>query len=212
MAHINFLEPPRFSFRQFSLKDFELNYLWIMIILGVVILFMMVFGLIQQARVKALDMELAAVTAEARKASGQTDKPVVAKATLMDTLMQRVVWSPILNTIANHTPDTIALNYIKGASSGGRGLQLEGSAADVLATVRYEEELATLPIFSKVFLKSYSKQSENAAGGGAAAAGLPAGKTDAAADPKAAAAATAKSASRGIPSSQSTFEIQAWLK
>jgi hypothetical protein len=203
MAHINFLEPPRFAFGQFNFKNFELNYLWMMVILAVIMSFMVVFGLVQRYRVSAMDKKLAVVMAEVRKTSGQTDaKSGVAKATLMDSLMQRVVWSPVLNTIANHTPDTISLNYIKGIAGGGRSISLEGSGADVLATVRFEEDLSTLPIFSKVFLKSFTKQSDG--GSAEKSAPVPAAKPGAVVDTK----ADRKSTS----SSQSTFEIQAWLK
>lgn len=206
MAHINFLEPQRFAFRQFNLKNLELNYFSMMIILAVVVTFMISFGMVQRYRVKAMDKVLSDIVAEAKKAAGATTPQAgAAKATMKDALAQRVAWSPILNAIANHTPDTIALNFIKGAATGIRSVQLEGSGADVLATVRYEEELSTLPVFSKVFLKSSTGRDS---GEGAVAAAKP----DAAADKKKEAAPGSKPARGGRGASQPTFEIQAWLK
>lgn len=202
MAHINFLEEPRFGFRQFNLKHLELNYFWMMVVLGVFVVTVVSFGLIQRHRVLVASEELTTAMAEAKKASGV--KPPVAAAgapvaTIMDALNQRVAWSPILNAIANHTPDTISLSFIKGATLVNRGVQIEGSGADVLATVRYEEELSTLPSFSKVFLKSSVGRES----------GPP---SEASSDKKVDAASTTKPVSGARGMSQPTFEIQAWLK
>lgn len=206
MAHINFQEPTRFALWQLdfkSLKSFDLNYFWMMIILCLILLFMLSFGLVQRSRILSMDAKLTKAVAEAKKASGvQPVKTGAPKATLRDSLMQRVAWSPILNAIANHTPDTIALNYIKGASAGARSLQIEGASTDVLASVRYEDELSTLPIFSKVFLKSSTGQDTGPA---------------AAAKPTATIGTKLDTALNGKPevgsvTSRSTFEIQAWLK
>lgn len=188
MAHINFLEEQRFGFRQFNLKDIELNYLFMMVILGVFLILMLGFGLIQRYRISGMNEELAAAIAELKKSSGAP----MAKAgtpqalTLLGALSQRVVWSPILNAIANTTPDSVFLNFIKGSSMVNRGVQIEGVGADVLATVRYEDDLSMLPVFSKVFLKSSSEKS----------------------DKKAETKSTQPS--RGV--SGLTFEIQAWLR
>lgn len=209
MAHINFQEPPRFSWGQLDFKifrSFELNYFWMMVILCAFLLFMLTFGLAQRSRVLGMNAKLIAAVADLKASSGEqpAKKGEAPKATLRDSLMQRVVWSPILNAIANHTPDTIALNYIKGASAGSRSLQLEGTGADVLASVRYENELSTLPVFSKVFLSSAT-----GAGGGASSG---AAKPGASLGAKADAALSGSSGDGGSKTARSTFEIQAWLK
>lgn len=202
MAHINFLEPPRFSLRQFNLKNFELNYLWMMVIAGALLLLMVVYGVVQQRRISTLNNDLTVAMAEAKKGVGAPAKPGAApKATLMDALQLRVQWAPILNAIANHTPDTISLNYIKGSAMGSRSVQIEGVGSDVLAAARYEDELATVPFFSKVVLQS-SVAKEGAASKTAV------DKGDAKADTK----TDAKSAAVPAGKTQLTFEIQGWLK
>lgn len=204
MAHINFLEKQRFGLRQFNLKDFELNYFWMMVMLGTLLAVMLTYGLVQRYRIGRINGELTAAIAEVKKTSGaQPVKPgAPQKPSILDSLLQRVVWSPILNAIANHTPDTIALNYVKGASLVNRGVQVEGVGADVLATVRYEEDLSTIPFFSKVFLKSSSDKNTGAP------AGAPAPKSDAKPDAK----PEEKPVTKATTAQRPTFEIQAWLK
>jgi hypothetical protein len=196
MAHINFLEPPRFSLQQFNLKNFELNYFWMMVIAGVLLVFMLTYGMVQRHRVSSFNVDLAAALAEAKAASGArtTGSGQPQKPTLMDALRQRVVWSPILNAIANHTPDTVSLNYIKGNTTGSRTVQLEGMGADVLSAARYEDELSAVPFFSKVMLQSSSQKEATAS---------TADKSDAKSENKLAATGGG---------GQLTFEIQGWLK
>lgn len=204
MAHINFLEEERFGFGQFNLKNFELNYLWMSVILGVFLILMLSFGLLQRYRVLGMNEELAAAVAELKKTSSiQPVKPGVSQAPmLLDALLQRVAWSPILNAIANITPDTIFLNYIKGSTMVNRGVQIEGVGADVLATVRYEEQLSTIPFFSKVFLKSSTDRSAEESGGPVPA------KSDTKSDTKTEAQPTIVRRN----SSRLVFEMQVWLK
>lgn len=201
MAHINFLEPPRFSLRQFNLRNFELNYFWMMVIAGCLLGFMFTYGFVQRARIGSLNEDLTIAVEAAKKAGGKpVAKPGTAqKASILDGLYRRVMWSPILNAIANATPDSVSLQLIKG-SAGGRDIKLEGVGADVLATARYEEDLAKVPFFSKVLLRS---SSEKAVGASAAAA-----------KPEKTEKSDEKSVA-GVPRStktQLTFEIQGWLK
>lgn len=201
MAHINFLEPPRFSLRQLNLKNFELNYLWMMVIAGILVVVMIIYGVVQQRRISTLNGELTVALA-AQKGVKKPAKPgAPQKPTLMDALQQRVRWAPILNAIANHTPDTISLNYIKGSSLGNRSLQIEGVGADVLAAARYEDELATVPFFSKVELQS---SAEKAAGAAKPAAGT--------AENKVATKTEVQSVVTSERKTQLTFEIQGWLR
>ena len=200
MAHINFLEPPKFSLRQLNLKNFELNYFWMMMIAGVLLVFMFTYGFVQRARIGSLHDHLAVTLEEAKKAGGKpAAKPGAQKASILDGLYRRIVWSPILNAIANATPDTVSLQQIKGSSSS-HGIKLEGVGADVLSAARYEEDLSNVPFFSKVLLLS---SIEKAMGGGPAAV-----KTD----------KTEKTEERGTAGAprsaktQLTFEIQGWLK
>lgn len=197
MAHINFLEPPRFSLRQFNLKNFELNYLWMMVIAGALLLLMVIYGVVQQSRVASLNEALIVAAEAAKKAGGALPaKPgAPQKVTLLDTLQMRVVWSPIINAIANTTPDTVSLNYIKGNAVGKRTVQLEGVGADVLSAARYKDDLSAVPFFSKVVLQSSSSRE---------IAKSTAEKPDAKVDTKSAAVPSGKS--------QLTFEIQGWLK
>lgn len=201
MAHINFLEPPRFSLRQFNLKNFELNYFWMMVIAGILLVFMVIYGLVQQRRVSSLNNDLTIAAAEAKKGAKQTAKPgAPQKPTLMDAFQQRIQWSPILNAIANHTPDTVSLNFIKGLASS-RSVQIEGVGADVLAAARYEDDLSSIPLFSRVVLQSSLAKESGAAKGAAEKADT---KTEAKTDAK----SVAVSAGR----TQLTFEIQGWVK
>lgn len=194
MAHINFLEPPRFSLRQFNLKSFVLNYFWMMVIAGLLLLFMFIYGAVQRSRVASLNSALTVAIEESKKASGAQPAKSGApqKATIMDALQQRVIWSPILNAIANHTPDTVSLNYIKGNATGTRTVQLEGVGADVLSAARYKDDLSTVPFFSKVALQSSSSREIV----------------------KSTAEKEVKADTHGVASSKSqlTFEIQGWLK
>ncbi len=202
MAHINFLEPPRFSLRQFNLKNFELNYLWMMVIGGLLLIVMIVYGLVQQHRVSGLNNDLSEAMAEAKKGTGQPAKPGAApKVTFLDTFQQRVQWSPILNAIANHTPDTISLNFIKGSALGSRSVQIEGAGSDVLAAARYEDDLAKIPFFSKVVLQSSTSKEVGATK-----------PSPDKADSKTEAKTDAKSVAVPAGRSQLTFEIQGWVK
>lgn len=202
MAHINFLEPPKFSLRQFNLKNFELNYFWMMVIAGILLLMMFTYGIVQRARIGSFNEQLVILADEARKASG---KPVTKageqKASIMDALYQRILWAPILNAIANTTPDSISLQLIKG-STGARSVRLEGVGADVLASARYEEDLGKVPVFSKVALLS---SVEKRPGGGAAVT-----KPDK--DSKEKVEDKGGGAIPRLAKPQLTFEIQGWLK
>lgn len=200
MAHINFLEPSKFSLSQFNLKNFELNYFWMMVLAGLILVFMFTYGMVQRIRIGALNEKLDAAIAAAKAAGGaKTSQPGAPKATMMDDLRQRVTWSPILNAITNRTPDTISLNYIKGVSTGARTLQIEGVGADVLAAARYEDELSQVPYFAKVLLQSSSEKAP-----GTARVGV-----DKSTGTKPVAAPTAP-VSGGAR--QLVFEIQGWLK
>lgn len=163
--------------------------------------FMITYGMVQRLRIGSLNEELDAAIAEAKAAGGvKVDKSGAAqKATMMDDLRQRVTWSPILNAITNHTPDTISLNYIKGISTGARTLQIEGVGADVLAAARYEDELSQIPYFAKVLLQS---SSEKAPGTARVAVDKSTGTK-----PVAAPSAPVSGGAR-----QLVFEIQGWLK
>lgn len=203
MAHINFLEPPRFSLRQFNLKNFELNYLWMMVIGGALLLVMMVYGMVQQRRISSLNKDLTAAMATVKR-GGKPAKPgAPQKPTLTDAFLQRVQWAPILNAIANSTPDTISLNYIKGSALGSRSVQIEGVGADVLAAARYEDVLAKVPFFSKVDLLSSGEKGGSKAG---------VGKGDVKAEAKSDAKSATAAAAAATGNAQLTFEIQGWLK
>ncbi len=201
MAHINFLEPSKFSLSQFNLRNFEMNYLWMMVLAGLILLVMLMYGLVQRLRIGSLNEDLVAAIAAAEAAGGARVDPLgtAQKAAMMDDLRQRVTWSPILNAITNHTPDTISLNYIKGISTGMRTLQIEGVGADVLAAARYKEELSQVPYFAKVLLQSSSEK----------APGTARVEVDPSTGAKPAAAAAAP-ISGGAK--QLVFEIQGWLK
>lgn len=198
MAHINFLEPPRFTFRQLDFRHFELNYLWMMVIAGALLVLMPVYGMVQRYRVSSLNEALVAAAAEAKKAAGLTPAAPGAphKPTLMESLQLRVAWSPVLNAIANKTPDTVSLNFIKGNAAGARGMQLEGLSADVLSAARYKDALADMPFFSRVALKSSVEKVLEAST--ADKSGKSGDKT------------AARPAAGGR--SRLTFEIQGWLK
>lgn len=200
MAHINFLEPSKFSLSQFNLRNFEMNYFWMMVLAGLILLLMMMYGLVQRLRIGALNVELEAAIEAAKASGGAPAGPSGAqKATLADELRQRVAWSPILNAISNHTPDGISLNYIKGISTGARSMQIEGVGADVLTAARYKEELSQIPYFAKVLLQSSSER----------APGTARVEVDPATGAK---PAVAPSVPVSGGAKQLVFEIQGWLK
>ncbi len=199
MSHINFLEPPRFSLQQFNLRNFELNYFWMMVIAGVLLLLMFTYGMVQRHRVSSLNEDLTAAVAEAKAAGGVRPSAPDQKPTLMDALRQRVTWSPILNAIANHTPDTVSLSFVKGSAAGSRTVKLEGVGADVLAAARYKEELSAIPFFSKVALQSSSVKEP---------ATSTADKSGAASDARAEAKPVVSVGGR----EKLTFDIQGWLR
>ncbi|PIR21192.1 MAG: hypothetical protein COV45_00160 [Deltaproteobacteria bacterium CG11_big_fil_rev_8_21_14_0_20_47_16] len=164
MAHINFLEPPKFNLRQFNLKNFELNYFWLMTIAGSMLILMFLYGIIQRYRVGSLNKAVAIATTEAQKARGAGQaKPGATPASILSSLQHRVLWSPVINAVANQTPDTIALNYIKG-SAAARTVGLEGLCADVASASHYTEDLSTIPLLAKVTLQSISTSAASKAG------------------------------------------------
>lgn len=158
MPHVNFLEPKKFSFKQFNLqqlRQLELNYLWVVVSVSALVLLLVIYGLVQRHRIGKLGEEVAIVQAEVKRLAGGTVKPTgpAQKASIVDSLYQRVVWAPVLDTMASATPDTVWLRSAKGSLST-RMLELHGVAVDMSAVSKYEQELSQKMVFRKVMVMS----------------------------------------------------------
>lgn len=143
MPHVNFLEPKRFV-----LPRWEWNELLLFVTMGVLLVMMVTYGLVQKLRLSRLQRELTMLSMS-QQAEGGTNPAQPAA-----VFNERVVWAPVMHAVADAASRSVRLTSLKASVAGGPLVDIEGEAGEVQDVAQFRDRLSRLPLFSKVLLVS----------------------------------------------------------
>ncbi|MDO8493737.1 MAG: PilN domain-containing protein [Deltaproteobacteria bacterium] len=153
MNHINFLEKKAFDWRHF-----ELNYFWIMILLGGMLVLFGFYSLAQRHRLLTLQRE--AVVLQQKETTAGTSAIIQTPAAV---LQGRMKWAELLHEIGAKIPASVQLTSITGSIPENRLLRLEGIASNMTALSRLQTELGKVKSLGRINL--VSSETEEATAG-----------------------------------------------
>lgn len=138
VRHLNFFDQKPEGSKEF----FALNYLWILVIVGLSAGVAGGFAYWQKSRIAALEEHVAKVTAEntqLRAEQNKNQQATLSSGARKDVLGDPVLWSEILKKMTKKVPDSIKLSHLSGSIGTKRIVVLKGSSPFVLPIFRLKE-------------------------------------------------------------------------
>ncbi len=148
MQHINFLER-----KAFDLRNFELNYLWTLLIPTGLILLFLTFAFVQKHRLQGLANQLFALQGEISQLKSSPATASTTPAAIETTrhyLDNAIAWAGLLDDISKNTPQEVKLNRVEGSITDDRKLIVEGVALNLQVVTQFKSRLISLPICDKI--------------------------------------------------------------
>jgi Fimbrial assembly protein (PilN) len=152
MEHINFLNK-----KSFSLKHFDLNYLWILVIFSSLLFFAILFSFIQKQRLNTLEKKLSVVTTEAEQLKAIPTLPIPSDKKA-DMLENPIEVASILSAVSSHTPNAIHIKKISASFLEKRIVTLEGFASNHQALSLFSRDIEGTPLCNSTILLTSSRE------------------------------------------------------